>query len=334
MPQHRLSICIPTFNRGVYLDKLLNSISQVNPNALNQIEVCISDNNSTDKTSKVIEKWSNILQINQSKNTSNIGALRNLIKVIKKANGDYLLILGDDDEVIPKEISVFLNQLKKNEITPDWFFYGAKDQKGNPLFNFEEIKKFSEKQNLFKSLLKFNLSYFGFIGHHIFSREKVISNINEINFDSQSYPHLTLLMNQPLNMKWMDKYISIKCGQLEWDPFTSYFVLLSYLLSIDNSHFNYFKKSVLFFKYAFSFIILKYSFLASMSPNYSNEVMSTKIKKLKNNSLSLTLRTLFLFHEFLLITLTIIPLNLKKAFVNYDLYEIKNKENEGFNRKL
>ena len=71
-----------------------------------------------------------------------------------------------------------------------------------------------------------------------------------------------------------------------------------------------------------------------MSPNYSNEVMSTKIKKLKNNSLSLTLRTLFLFHEFLLITLTIIPLNLKKAFVNYDLYEIKNKENEGFNRKL
>ena len=56
-----------------------------------------------------------------------------------------------------------------------------------------------------------------------------------------------------------------------------------------------------------------------MSPNYSNEVMSTKIKKLKNNSLSLTLRTLFLFHEFLLITLTIIPLNLKKAFVNYEL---------------
>ena len=51
-----LSICIPTFNRANLLNNLLNSIDIANIDA-SIVEVCISDNNSTDNTKeKVITK--------------------------------------------------------------------------------------------------------------------------------------------------------------------------------------------------------------------------------------------------------------------------------------
>ena len=44
-----LSICIPTYNRSYYLDNCLNSIKLAKKETSLSLEICISDNCSTEK---------------------------------------------------------------------------------------------------------------------------------------------------------------------------------------------------------------------------------------------------------------------------------------------
>ncbi|MBR7037253.1 glycosyltransferase [bacterium] len=55
-----LSICIPTYNREVYLKRLVDSIiSQKEFVDTDDIEIVISDNASTDSTKDMINKYIN-----------------------------------------------------------------------------------------------------------------------------------------------------------------------------------------------------------------------------------------------------------------------------------
>ena len=87
-----LSIIIPTYNRSDQLEKCLNSILISDDN---DIEVIISDNASTDNTVEFLSK-------NQDKrvlvlrNEKNIGADRNLKKLVLSAHGEYVFIITDD----------------------------------------------------------------------------------------------------------------------------------------------------------------------------------------------------------------------------------------------
>ena len=107
----KLSICIPTYNRALLLEKtisnLVNQITKIDT----QVEIIISDNASTDNTreiSKYYEK--NYCFVKYFKNESNIGFDRNVDKSIKWAHGDYVWIVSDDDYyedcVIAKIINV------------------------------------------------------------------------------------------------------------------------------------------------------------------------------------------------------------------------------------
>ncbi|EDQ3425490.1 glycosyltransferase family 2 protein, partial [Salmonella enterica subsp. enterica serovar 4,[5],12:i:-] len=53
-----ISFCIPTYNRKEYLEELLNSINNQEKFNLD-IEICISDNASTDGTEEMIDVWRN-----------------------------------------------------------------------------------------------------------------------------------------------------------------------------------------------------------------------------------------------------------------------------------
>lgn len=334
MRQIKLSICIPTFNRATYLNKLLFSISHINPNQLEEIEICISDNKSTDSTVDVIKKWEKTLQINYNINKLNYGAIQNVIIVANKAKGKFIWIIGDDDIVIPKAVSDFCEKLDSYKKNYDWFILGTRSLEDKELFNFQKVIEYSDSKTLFKSLLKYDVSHAGFLAHHIFSKEKTLQNLIKINFNNHCYPHLTLLLSQPLKVKWINKYISIKSGDLEWDPLSTYFVLLSYLLTLENSYFKSYEKSVLMFKYATSFKLLKYNFLASMSDNFSYNRIRNDFQQIKMNSFSKKLILIISIHKFLLVLFRKTPFRLKILLINYDLYKVKNQENEGYNRKL
>jgi len=112
-----LSICIPTYNRAEYIGEAIESIlQQITPDIKDKVEICISDNASTDNTEKIVKKYQekNICKIIYHKNEKNIGADRNFLKVIEIANGEYCWWLVSIDKLIPRSIDKILDEIKNN----------------------------------------------------------------------------------------------------------------------------------------------------------------------------------------------------------------------------
>ena len=112
-----LSICIPTFNMADYLDEVLLSIfsQTINNDLKDRIEICISDNASSDHTDVVINKWSakEQLRIVSKRNDQNIGFDNNLLQVVASASGQYCWTLGSDDKLEPGSIQHIITEIEK-----------------------------------------------------------------------------------------------------------------------------------------------------------------------------------------------------------------------------
>lgn len=89
-----VTIGMPTYNRAnSYLkDALKSAVSQTYPN----IEIVISDNASTDNTEALIKSF-NDPRIRYFRQSTNIGGLNNANFCVERANGDYFVLLHDDD---------------------------------------------------------------------------------------------------------------------------------------------------------------------------------------------------------------------------------------------
>jgi glycosyltransferase involved in cell wall biosynthesis len=110
-----LSICIPTYNRARNLNLLLHSLAdQVHAARLEeQVEIVVSDNASTDGTSKVAEKWAfRHSFIRYFRNASNIGGEPNFIRAIERGAGKYAWVFGDDDHLRQRALVRVLSYLK------------------------------------------------------------------------------------------------------------------------------------------------------------------------------------------------------------------------------
>lgn len=97
-----LSICIPTWNRSTLLEELLRElVGQIEIYQLSdQVEILVSNNNSEDNTEEVILEFQHQFKfIKYNKNKTNIGAKGNLIKSVELSDGEFCIVLGDDDRI-------------------------------------------------------------------------------------------------------------------------------------------------------------------------------------------------------------------------------------------
>ena len=184
-----ISICIPTYNRSFYLNNLLNNIYIVSKYNYAHIEVCISDNHSTDQTQAVIDNWRNKLQIKDLIQKDNIGGNRNIIEVTRLASGRWILIIGDDDEIDPVHFISLLEYLQNLDNVNLVLVGVVNPENGNNLLG--QIKSGIYSNIKFKIiLLKTQLTRFGFIGMYIFNKELLPIlyglNVKEIH----SWPHI------------------------------------------------------------------------------------------------------------------------------------------------
>jgi len=108
-----LSISIPTYNRA---DCLKNLLSQIVPQSerLGSIQICISNNCSTDSTKEVVadfvKKYPDLIKYNE--NEKNLGFDRNMFKAIEMAQGSFVWLLCDDDLVVKDGIEKVINFIK------------------------------------------------------------------------------------------------------------------------------------------------------------------------------------------------------------------------------
>src|SRR5271166_6620747 len=107
-----LTIAIPTFNRARFLKELLSTLfDQLIDEP--RVELIISDNDSSDETSSLVEEFRQRgLCFRYKRNRVNIGADANFVQCFELAQGRYVLLVGDDDYMTPGSITKILKMIE------------------------------------------------------------------------------------------------------------------------------------------------------------------------------------------------------------------------------
>jgi len=107
----KLSFCIPTYNRIKSTEKLIRDILSCDDPS---IEVVVLDNCSTDGTMDVLKRIDDVRLILYS-NKENKGGLYNVVHVLNKASGYFVVFLTDKDHVNPLQVPDFMLFLTENK---------------------------------------------------------------------------------------------------------------------------------------------------------------------------------------------------------------------------
>lgn len=93
----KVSVCVPTFNRAVYLTHCLRSILR---QTFQDFELIVVDNASTDETPDAVAQLKDP-RLRYHRNPTNIGQIPNINHAIELARGEYVSICHDDDLFAP-----------------------------------------------------------------------------------------------------------------------------------------------------------------------------------------------------------------------------------------
>jgi glycosyltransferase involved in cell wall biosynthesis len=107
-----LSICIPTYNRSGYLDRILASLSD---QLSCDVEVVILDNASTDDTGSVVRKWQEIRpgRLRYEVRDRTIVGNANIAEAARAGTGAHVWVLGDDDIIPPGTVGRILTYARE-----------------------------------------------------------------------------------------------------------------------------------------------------------------------------------------------------------------------------
>jgi glycosyltransferase involved in cell wall biosynthesis len=90
----KISICIPAYKRIEYLEKLLDSILI---QSFKDFEVVITDDSNDSSVRQFIEKYQQKFLLTYQKNSTPLGTPENWNEAIRKAKGDWIKLMHDDD---------------------------------------------------------------------------------------------------------------------------------------------------------------------------------------------------------------------------------------------
>lgn len=189
-----ISICIPTFNRSSCLENLLQNLKDIKDEHGMDVEICISNNDSTDDTSLVVERWRILLNIKVKTQLKNIGGSQNAIEVTKIASGRWILLIGDDDEIKAQNFDKLLVFLRSQDENTDWVLLGVADISGQESLLGDIKAGHYDARSFRKLLLKKGLYRFGFIGMHLFPEKLKPTFWGLTSSESQPWAHIALLL--------------------------------------------------------------------------------------------------------------------------------------------
>ncbi len=114
MSKPLVSFCIPTYNRGRYLDSLLQSLTQQLADFPHAFEVFISDNGSEDDTEAVATRYMDALPLRYMRHASNRGSSANYQYLMDQAQGEYLIYVADDDCILGHRVAEIIDLMETN----------------------------------------------------------------------------------------------------------------------------------------------------------------------------------------------------------------------------
>lgn len=195
MLQIKLSICIPTYNRAKYLKENLESIiDQLDENTKDIVEICVSDNASTDNTLEIIEsfkkRFANIKYFCWDKN---MGADNNYLHVVEMASGKFCLILGSDDIIEPKGIETMLQNIENNKhiyiFCVNYLIYDLNLKNPSLAKHLMWKQKTDIVFNNYTNCIKRMGEMFGYLSTFVFKKEKWDKFAKEKKYIGSAYSH-------------------------------------------------------------------------------------------------------------------------------------------------
>ena len=190
-----ISVCIPTYNRSAKLAKLLENLSSVIPLVNSNIEVCISNNASTDESDLLIKEFIPDFTIRYVTQTKNIGSSLNVIEVVRLSEGEFIFLVGDDDAIIIDGLNSFIHQAGEANWHGWCFVNTIKGHDGfaKQLVHDYPYKVMSAQQAMF-FLITHGTANLGFIGAHVLPGKVrgLLTKLPARNIDYIGWPHLLL----------------------------------------------------------------------------------------------------------------------------------------------
>ena len=141
---YKASIIIAAYNVENYIEKCINSALN---QTLNDIEVIVVNDGSTDNTLNVINKIAKNNRILKVINQINSGVQKTREEGFKIATGEYVLFVDGDDWIENNTIEILYNKGKENDLDIVYYkyFYVHKDNKikcDNIIFNESNNNEF------------------------------------------------------------------------------------------------------------------------------------------------------------------------------------------------
>lgn len=117
----RLSVLLPTRNGGPFLGNCITSVL-AQPSA--DLELVVSDNANTDQTASVISEFTSDPRLRVVRLDTPVTVTENWNRALAASRGDYLLMIGDDDYLLPSYLEVVTELLDRHR-NPDCLTYNA-----------------------------------------------------------------------------------------------------------------------------------------------------------------------------------------------------------------
>lgn len=147
MKKELVSIIMPTYNCGEYIEETIKSIqAQTYANW----ELIIVDDYSNDNTKEIVKPFKKDKRVKYVQLKKNSGAAIARTESMKRANGEYMAFLDSDDLWLPQKLEKQIDFMKKNNYSFSCTSYEHIDEKGKKL---NKVIKPKEKADYNRILL-------------------------------------------------------------------------------------------------------------------------------------------------------------------------------------
>ncbi|MFV7234933.1 glycosyltransferase family 2 protein [Flavobacterium sp. ZB4R12] len=258
-----LTIGIPVYNGEAFIEDTIKSI-HVPKEIEDRVEIIVSDNCSTDKTTEIVKGFSFVKYL---KNIENVGYDRNLQNIFLKASGKYVWTIAADDIITSESaINKIINLIETNPKVA--LIHVGGNQELNNEYNFYNGENFLIDSK-FQS---------GGVSSNIIKRETWL-NSNPSSFFDSGWIHFGVIMNIVnsfesivIKNKLIDENPRSASLNKSWDSKGSSLVVMLNLIKLfrNMNQLNYSKKVQKEAK-----LIIKSS--------YPKEIIKAKAKGLKVN---------------------------------------------------
>ena len=183
-----LSFVIPFYNSETTLKNCINSILLQKKNSF--VEIILINDGSTDKSLKIARKIKNKNNnISLYNNKKNLGVSISRNAGIKYANGQYIIFLDSDDQIISKSLDKIIREILKNKKISFIFFNKFISKiKNNFFLTHSNINKKYKKNSIIDLVIDFTkqVNIYGNIYNYILNRKFLLSKkiffTSNINF--------------------------------------------------------------------------------------------------------------------------------------------------------